>query len=87
MTSRPDLEADLTAIFETTLNVAVPSVDTDLLEQGQLNSVTFVELMVALEERYGVVVPLDDLEIESFRSIRQIALFVAGLMEAQRVAA
>ncbi len=84
MTTTQDLDHALVGLFETDLNVAVPSADTDLLEGGLLNSVTFVELVMLLEERFGVTVPIDDIEVEQFRTIRQIALFVGSLLADQR---
>ena len=38
---------------------------------------TFVDLLVRLETRYGLKVAMDDLEIDHFRSVSKIALFVA----------
>ncbi|NYZ17972.1 hypothetical protein HL658_35990 [Azospirillum sp. RWY-5-1] len=84
MTTTQDLDHALVGLFETDLNVAVPSADTDLLEGGLLNSVTFVELVMLLEERFGVTVPIDDIEVEQFRTIHQIALFVGSLLADQR---
>lgn len=84
MTTTQDLDHALVGLFETDLNVAVPSADTELLEGGLLNSVTFVELVMLLEERFGVTVPIDDIEVEQFRTIRQIALFVGSLLADQR---
>lgn len=84
MTTTQDLDHALVGLFETDLNVAVPSADTDLLEGGLLNSVTFVELVMLLEERFGVTVPIDDIEVDQFRTIGQIALFVGSLIDEQR---
>ena len=58
------------------LNLAVPSEDTDLFETGLLDSLTFVELLVRVEEQMGVTVTLENLEPDNFRSIRRIASFV-----------
>jgi D-alanine--poly(phosphoribitol) ligase subunit 2 len=58
------------------LNIEVPSEDTDLFESGLLDSLTFVELLVQVEEQMGVTVTLENLEPDNFRSIRRIATFV-----------
>lgn len=65
-----------------TLNLAPPDPDTDLIESGLLDSLALVELLHALETELGVEVPLDSLEIESFRSVETIAELVAGLRSA-----
>ena len=65
------VRAELTALFARDLSVQVPSPETDLLETGRLDSVGMVELLVRLEERFGVRV-----EIEQFRSVAAIATFI-----------
>jgi acyl carrier protein len=67
----------LTELFARKLNLNVPSVDTDLVETGLLDSLTLVELLAQLEETFGVSISTDDLEFENFRSITSIAVFVA----------
>jgi acyl carrier protein len=63
-------------LFVETLNVEVPSPDTDLIEGGLLDSLALVELLLALEREFAVTIALENLDIDSFRSIRSIAGFV-----------
>ena len=70
------VQAELTALFARDLSVQVPSPETDLLETGRLDSVGMVELLVRLEERFGVRVEIENLEIEQFRSVAAIATFI-----------
>lgn len=63
-------------LFRATLKLEIPSVDTDLFETGVLDSLAFVELLLHLEEEFGVTVSIEDLEIEQFRSVERIAEFV-----------
>jgi D-alanine--poly(phosphoribitol) ligase subunit 2 len=51
----------------------VPSVDADLFDAGTLDSLAFVNLLVYIEEEFGVKVPLDDLELDHFRSISKVS--------------
>jgi acyl carrier protein len=60
-------------LFVETLNVEVPSPDTDLIEGGLLDSLALVELLFTLEREFAVTIPLENLDIDSFRSIRSIA--------------
>ena len=66
----------IATLFSGTLNLDVPSVDTDLFETGVLDSLAFVDLVLALERKFGVTTCLDDLEVDNFRSIARIAEFV-----------
>lgn len=72
------LEARLAGIFERELHLAVPSFDTDLFETGSLDSLAFVDLLLALEKEFGVKISLEDLELDNFRSIARLAIFIAA---------
>lgn len=78
MEERTKLRDQIADLFATRLNLAVPSVEVDLLETGILDSLAFVTLLVRLEEEFGLRTSIDDLELENFRSIARIADFVAA---------
>lgn len=78
------LEQRLCRIFEQQMNLAVPSVDTDLFETGGMDSLSFVELLLHLERDFGIHVSLDVLELDHFRSIASIARFIADHHRARR---
>lgn len=59
------------------------SEDADLLEEGILDSVTLVQLIVCLEQRFGVRIELNELEIDDLRSVRSIAGVVTKLQATQ----
>ena len=73
-----DLSAKVRAIFADTLNIEVPSDETDLIEAGYIDSLALVELLFALEREFSVSVPLDELEIDDFRNVRSISELVAA---------
>jgi acyl carrier protein len=58
------------------LLVEVGSLEDDLLATGVLDSLTLIELLVNLEEHFGMRIPLDELQIEDIRSVRSIARLV-----------
>lgn len=64
-------------ILARTLSIEAPAVETDLFETGVLDSLAFVELLVQLEQAFGIAISVDDLEVEHFRSIGCIAQFVS----------
>jgi D-alanine--poly(phosphoribitol) ligase subunit 2 len=78
MIAAATLHAELTALFADHLHVRVPSPDTDLVTTGLLDSLGMVELLVNLEQRYGVTVDMRELSIENFRSVESIARFIAA---------
>lgn len=55
------------------LHVQVPSVDTDLLESGALDSLQLVDLLLAIEQRFGWRVPIESIDLEHLRSLSRLA--------------
>ncbi|MFC5063791.1 acyl carrier protein [Actinomycetospora atypica] len=62
--------------------IDVPDAETDLLEAGLIDSLALVTLIVALEETFAVQLPLDDFDIERFRSVDAMATFLAEVLRA-----
>ena len=65
-------------LFVETLNTSAPSPDADLIDSGVLDSLALVELLFALEREFGVTIPLEELDIDTFRSVASIAELVDG---------
>jgi acyl carrier protein len=70
------LQQQVTALFAEKLNLDVASAETDLIEAGLLDSLALVELLAQLEESFDVSISTEDMELENFRSITSIAMFV-----------
>jgi acyl carrier protein len=54
-----------------------PDPDADLLEGGVLDSLALVELLFAIEQQLGIVIPAEKLEVERFRTLARLAGLVA----------
>jgi acyl carrier protein len=76
----------ITRFFTDQLHVPAPAVDADLFELGALDSLSFVELLLHLEQQFAIRIPGEDLEMDQFRTIRGIARFVAGQREGRGAA-
>ena len=70
------IQARLSAVFSQELHVEVPSVETDLFDSGILDSQRLVELLLHLEQSFNTRIEVEDLEIENFRCIEKIAVFI-----------
>jgi len=77
MTEHAQLQQQLTDLFTNTLNLEVPSVEADLVETGVLDSLTLIDLLLSLEQEFGVKISLEEVAIDNFRSIANITQFVA----------
>ncbi|PYS95471.1 MAG: hypothetical protein DMF50_08625 [Acidobacteria bacterium] len=86
MPEQATLERRIGGLFLSRLHLEVPSADTDLFDTGILDSMGFVELLATLEEEFCIRVPLDDVDMGTFRSLARIAEFVARRMRAEETA-
>ena len=66
----------LTALFRDKLELDVPSPETDLMQAGLIDSLKLVELLVQLEQDFGITISIETLEVEAVRSLTRIAEFV-----------
>ena len=78
LASDPNIQSRVAKLLLDKLHLDVASVDTDLLKTGTLDSLQFVDLLVHLEQEFGISISLDDLEIDRFRSIATMAKFIAN---------
>jgi len=87
MESNPvQLTKDITGLITEKLLVEVESPEQDLLTSGILDSLTLVQLLLDLEQRFSVTIPLEDLEIDDFRSVSSIARLIQGYSEMSHLA-
>ena len=77
MLSEEDVASQVQALLAEKLFVTVESHETDLLAAGILDSLTLVQMVMHLEEHFGLRVSVEDLEIEDLRSIHAISHLVA----------
>ncbi|AVS74509.1 acyl carrier protein [Paracidovorax cattleyae] len=71
-----EIEAQLADMIQAAVLKKVAP-DTLLLESGLLDSVAAVDLMLAIEGRFGCTVPITEVE-EHLRSLRTLSAYVAA---------
>jgi D-alanine--poly(phosphoribitol) ligase subunit 2 len=64
-------------IFSERFDTRLESDGVDLLETGLVDSVKIVELVLEIEQRFGVSLPFEELEIEDFRTVPRLAERIA----------
>ncbi len=76
-------DAGILELIRDRLNIDVVDVEVDLIETGMVDSLALVTLITALEEMFACEFPLDEFDIENFRSPRRITRYLedAGLLE------
>jgi acyl carrier protein len=68
--------SQLEYLFVKQLEITVPSYSTNLIDEGIIDSLTFVELLDQLEQNFNITISLEDMEINDFISIDHIGHFV-----------
>ena len=71
------LQQQITDIFAERFETRLESLQVDLLETGLVDSVKIVELVLEIEQRFGVSLPFEELEIEDFRTVPRLAERIA----------
>lgn len=69
----------IASIVCTALTIDKIDADTDLIKEGYLDSLALVQLMVALEEGFGLTIPPAELDIEDYRSVEQMSKLISRL--------
>ena len=72
----PELRERVASLVRGVLSIERPPHDLDLIEAGLLDSLALVSLIAEVEQDFGFELPLDDFEVDDFRSVERIAAFV-----------
>ena len=78
MSETTSLQQRVLAFLAEDMQLPVSDVTVDLIGEGVLDSLVFVDLIARLEETFAFQIDLADLEIDEFRSVQQIAAYVAA---------
>jgi len=71
------LQKGIIEIFARCFDTRIASVDVDLIEARLVDSVKLVDLVLELEQHFGVALPFEELEIEDFRTAARLAACIA----------
>lgn len=78
MHDAPSLQERVSRIISEKLHIEFQTAETDLIEAGLMDSITFVRLLLHVEQDFGVPIPFDTMEIEDLKSVSRIAAFIAA---------
>jgi acyl carrier protein len=72
------LLSKLNAVFERVLGSPAPAPDTDLFDDGVVDSLGFVGLLLQVQDEFGLKFTFEDMNLDCFRSVSGIAGFIAN---------
>ena len=68
----------LRGVFVESFHIELPSADTDLLESGILDSFQMVQLLFEVEQRFGLRIKIEDIDLDDLRTLSRLARLVAA---------
>ena len=77
----PDWTGEIVAIFRESLGIELTSIDVDVIETGLLDSLALVTLLFEIEQRTGLEVPVETLDLDDLRTVESLARVVGELSE------
>jgi D-alanine--poly(phosphoribitol) ligase subunit 2 len=78
------LQQQIIEIFSERFETRLGSDEVDLLETGIVDSVKIVELVLEIEQRFGISLPFEELEIDDFRTVLRLAARISRTVGAAR---
>ena len=64
-------------LIEDVLSIEVPDDDNDMIDSGLLDSLALVSLIAGIEQEFQLELPLEDLDVDQFRSVEHIVQMLA----------
>ncbi|NNE91600.1 MAG: D-alanine--poly(phosphoribitol) ligase subunit 2 [Verrucomicrobiales bacterium] len=74
--SIPDLTETIIQIFADHLAIDIDDIELDLIDEGLLDSLAVVDLLLQLEKQLGFTVVMEELDLEDLRTVRRIEALV-----------
>ncbi len=76
MLDRIFVQCQITDLIADKLEFDVPFANTDLFHEGILDSLSFVRLVVELQQEFETKISLGEIDLDHFRTVEQIAEFL-----------
>ena len=76
MTSRVSIEERVQTILNQRLQVDSPDCNEDLFQAGILDSLSFVDMLLALEGEFSIHIALDRVDLDDFRSVSRMCDYI-----------
>jgi D-alanine--poly(phosphoribitol) ligase subunit 2 len=64
-------------LIEDVLSIELPDDDNDMIDSGLLDSLALVSLIAGIEQEFQLELPLEDLDVDQFRSVESIVQLLA----------
>lgn len=79
MNQQIPLRMNVMSVACKTLTLETIKFDEDLIDSGVLDSLSLIQLMVALEEEFDIRIEPEDMDFEDYRSVRSMTEMISRL--------
>ncbi len=79
MNQQTRIRTNVTAVVCKTLTLETIAFEEDLIDSGLLDSLSLVQLMVALEEEFNIRIEPEELDFEDYRSVKSMTEMITRL--------
>ena len=76
MINQQAIHRQIVQLFAEQFQIEIPSTDTDIIAEGLLDSMVFVDLIMHLESMFELSIAIEDLELDEFRTVERMAEFL-----------
>lgn len=73
MLDRHVVQSRIINLMADKLEVQVPSVETDLFDDGSLDSLSYVRLVVEMQREFDIQISLAQVDVDHFRTVEQMS--------------
>lgn len=70
------VESSISEFIKESIGIDTLNSDMDIFETGIVNSLFAIQLMSYIENNFNIRIDLDDLDMDNFRSVKQMVEFV-----------
>lgn len=64
-----------------TLDIDVEDIETDFITENNIDSITFIEIIINIEEEFSILIPEENLLMEEMNTVSKIANIVNELAD------
>lgn len=80
MNQQAPIQIKVASIVSKTLTLEKITLEEDLIESGKLDSLSLVQLMVALEDEFNLRIEPEEIDFADYRSVKSMAKMINRLL-------
>lgn len=79
MVKKTSIQSNVKSVVCKTLTLEKVAYEEDLIDSGLLDSLSLVQLMIALEDEFKIKIEPDDLDFDDYRSVKSMTEMITRI--------